>query len=688
MDVCHCLQLASFFELLKTVSDASLCCFRQIPVAAGLGCLTGVALMLAPVAPSLSATEARHDQLAVQTHYGHPGWEPLSNFDYIEDLGVGWIRDELFWSHAETEKGVYKIPDYTWEWIQAARERDLKIVLILNGSNKIYDDPYDHDGYVNFVRFVAQEMRGHVQAIELINEPFNRFRWDLDDLYGNTSHWNGWDAETDTMEPWAERFLKTTNDMADAIEEVAPGEYSIIGLSCSAPLNKRFVLKGVSPHVDGITLHPYAYRFVPELQPYGDTPAYLKRDGIVLGDKAGTFTSINQDLMEISATHGGPEELWITELGYTSFSPKKPGAPHAGFNEDAHAKYAQRYLMECLGTNVRLTSYYNFYDKGKKLHSQEDNFGLMTKEGRLKPAYYAIQRLATTMVDWKADSWGDVRVFFPFFRPDTLPFVWDGVLRETYGTPRAYTFTSTDGKRRAIALWSSERANSDLQPRGANISINSDRVIEEITALDMMTGEEYDVPFKQNRNHLRIDWLTVQDHPVLLILNGEEPVEEGSVLQNAKIFTKDTDWTIMGPGKSVAEWTVNEGVGSLEFDVDEDGLRYVLAKADLQVSQSVESISFKARSTAKVTILVRVYDFGGKTHQFKLQTVPSNQWECFEINLKDTGKQSWGGADGDDIRFPLTGIAFGLERLVQDSDSPAPQSVGAVEFTGLKLIQE
>ena len=50
-----------------------------------------------------------HDQLGVQTHYGHHGWEPLTTLSAIKELGVGWIRDDLLWNDVEVEKDKLQI---------------------------------------------------------------------------------------------------------------------------------------------------------------------------------------------------------------------------------------------------------------------------------------------------------------------------------------------------------------------------------------------------------------------------------------------------------------------------------------------------------------------------------------------------------------------------------------------------
>ncbi len=460
------------------------------------------------------SVNAGHDQLGMQTHYGHKGWEPLSTIKPIKEMGVGWIRDDIFWSAVEKEKGKYKIPDSAWEWIKEARKNDLKIILILNGGNKLYKDPYDHDGYVNFTKFVAKEMKGHVQALELINEPFGHFRKDAGKLQKGHNQWNGWDAKTKTVDFWVKKYLKTMNAMADAIHEVAPGEYKVIGLGCAPPLNKHMLKMGVSKHLDGIVLHPYSYTLPPERIPYGDTPNYNERDGIAVGDKDGNLIAINADLVK-TAGPDGPQEIWLTEQGYTTFQPFHSGSHYEGFTESAQAKYAQRRLMECLGTNVRLASWYNFYSKGDRKHDSEDNFGIMRRDGSLKPVYQAIKTVATTMIDWKPDNWGTVDVYLVPDRPKIYKTKYD----KKAATPaevRIYKFVNKKNSSHAVAIWSTERAGGDLQPRTADITIKPNFKFSKITLMDMMTGKVSEIKYTKEGEDIVLNKITIPDYPAFL----------------------------------------------------------------------------------------------------------------------------------------------------------------------------
>lgn len=475
-----------------------------------------------------------HDQLCVQVHFGHPKWnEPLSQFKAIKELGVGWIRDDLLWRDVEPKTGHLKIPDYVWRWLKEAKKHDIKVIAILNGSNKrSYEHPFDEKGYANFARFCARELKGYVHAFELINEPFGEYRSNISKIENHkVSNSLGWDRFKNQIQKWPMHYVSIMNKAADAIEDEAPNQYKIIGLGCVPPVNAHMIKMGISSNVDGQVMHPYSYRWIPELLDFANTPKYMWRDGIIIGDDIGRFYSIMKRMSEFAKEHNGPKEIWLTEQGYTTYKRvKAKPARQRPFTEHAQAVYGQRRFMECLGLNIRLASWYTMRDRvvlnrqKQSINddtSSEGHFGLMRQDGTLKPAYYAIQRVAIIMKDWKADPWTNVKRFHVNDRDYEYGYEWAWVRRPDPGVPesRAYTF-SKNGKR-AIAIWSAEQVNAILAPRTADTRFTSDRMLTQITAMDMMSGETWEVPFNQTGQEVVIAHLPIPDHPLFLKLLDE-----------------------------------------------------------------------------------------------------------------------------------------------------------------------
>src|SRR5512136_2535853 len=60
-----------------------------------------------------------------QTHFGQfrPGAADV--LDLIKGAGIAWIRDEVYWSEVEKEKGVFKFPPAYEHYLRAALGRGI-----------------------------------------------------------------------------------------------------------------------------------------------------------------------------------------------------------------------------------------------------------------------------------------------------------------------------------------------------------------------------------------------------------------------------------------------------------------------------------------------------------------------------------------------------------------------------------
>jgi hypothetical protein len=118
------------------------------------------AATMLPLAATPSDTPL-DDRIGIATHFGNTGhyienWDIQKLIPKVVELGAGWIRDDFYWGHYETKKGVYEIPARAREWIDTAHAAGLKIVLVFNGANKLYDDPYDPLAYAAAAAHLAR----------------------------------------------------------------------------------------------------------------------------------------------------------------------------------------------------------------------------------------------------------------------------------------------------------------------------------------------------------------------------------------------------------------------------------------------------------------------------------------------------------------------------------------------------
>ncbi len=482
-------------------------------------------LGLLALLPAAHADTVRNDRLGVATHFSHGG-HYVANYDIettmpiIAELGVGWIRDELSWGRYEQTKGVYALPERTRQWIDAANRAGLKILLIFNYGNKLYEDRYDPEAYSKAAAHLARELRGKIHAIEVLNEPNN---------FGFGKYYGGaWTGMPKNGEPaaYVVRYTQLLNRAAQAIKAANPA-IKVIGCGAPAPANYRMISLGISPAVDGIVDHPYSSRNRPELVPFRGTPSFMTRDGVLVADEKGTFASLVRMYREHSAKHKGPREIWLTEWGFPTFQAKEQKGSFGGVNEDAQAKYALRRFAESLGLGVEMSVYYDMKDDGSNAHDPEDNFGLVTfgANPRRKPAFAAVQRFARFTEPYRvASSPPAIKIIAAPSHPPVWPI--PKTPADQTADPdsvRAYAFEPRSGPAgdSMLLVWSTEPAGGDVNPRAASIEITWPRAtpIRSVRAHDLFTGETNEPRFELDGTKLRIPRITLPDRPVAIVLS-------------------------------------------------------------------------------------------------------------------------------------------------------------------------
>ncbi|MFA7343348.1 MAG: hypothetical protein WC003_03490 [Terrimicrobiaceae bacterium] len=465
----------------------------------------------ARAADAAAALPERNDRMGVATHFGYTDhYNTAKHVALAANLGVGWIRDGVNWRDVELSKGQYAVPKQTREWIDAAHSAGLKIVLIVGsyGEDKMYDNPYDPEAYAHMAAFLARELKGKVQALEILNEPHN---FGFRQYY--KGNWNGLEPDGSTS-GWVGKYVELLNRAAKAIKASNP-EMKVIGLGSVPPVNFRQLAMKVAPEVDGLVDHPYSCRTVPEIVPFAASSGILKRDGIATADERGTFASQMRMYRQTSAKNNGPKEIWLTEWGFPSYQEVKPGM-FAGYTREAQGKYILRRFMESLGLNIETSVVYDLKDDGTSIHDPEHGFGLLTWNDEPKPSYVAVQRLARYMIPYRALATPpEINVFTNNSRPDEWPITWDGSKLAAPGSVATYAFETAEHQP-MLAVWSSERAGSDLQPRTADIEILGDWPSASVRAHDLWTGETADVACKRSPGKLLLSSVTIPDHPVAI----------------------------------------------------------------------------------------------------------------------------------------------------------------------------
>jgi hypothetical protein len=463
----------------------------------------------------IASTKTLDYRVGVCTHFGLsgpylPNWNIETLIPKVADLGAGWIRDELYWNHYEREKGVYELPARTRAWIDAANAAGIKVLLIFNGSSKLYADSYDAKAYAAAAANLARELKGKVGCIEILNEPHN---FGFSKYHGG--EWNGVEKDG-SVSPWIGKYVAFLNTAAQAIKSANP-EMKVIGLGSVPPSNYRMLEMGIVPQVDGLVDHPYSMQLTAEILPWADTPGQLKRDGFVTADQRGTFASLIRLYRAASGRYSGPREIWLTEWGFTSYQQTKPDL-FAGFTEEAQAKYLQRRLVETLSLGVEYSFIYSLKNDGSLRNNAEHNFGLLNMDNSAKPGFAAVRRVLDFLrSSSRMDTAPEINVLLENARPDEWPVTWDGAKLAAPGSIETHAFIDAE-KRPVLVFWSSERAGGDLQPRVADIRIYADWAKSDtVRAQDLWTGETFDLPVKRQGGRVFLKGVTVPDHPIGIV---------------------------------------------------------------------------------------------------------------------------------------------------------------------------
>lgn len=290
-----------------------------------------------------------------QTHFGQfrPGVDDI--LDLIKVAGIGWVRDEVYWSEIEKEKGTFRFPHAYDYYLMAARARGIQVLLILDFSNCLYTGSEkrapatetERQAFARYCREVVTRCAPlGVRHYEIWNEPNASTFW--------------------RPQPNPEDYVRLLETAYRACKEADPGA-TVLGCSTAGvdlDFIGRVMRAGGAGFMDGVSFHPYCQPLPPERRLLTDISKVIK----LAPDKP----------------------LWITEFGY----PTHAGA--AGVDEETQANYLVRaFLLARTFPAVNRFSWYDFQNDGEDPDEGEFNFGLVRMNKTPKPAYGAYKTMAS-----------------------------------------------------------------------------------------------------------------------------------------------------------------------------------------------------------------------------------------------------------------------------------------------------
>ncbi len=426
-------------------------------------------------------------------------WNAEADLGLIGQAGLGWVRDTVSWRQIEPRPGVYQLPDDLKPRLALAHEKGLRVLLILHKQNDEYLDVFDPAAYAKAAAFLASSLDGCADGIEILNEPFlssyARF-------YGGT--WNGKGPS-----PWIRHYHTLLVQAADAIKRSNP-RMLVIGLGGNPePANLRIISLGLPATVDAVSLHPYGFRYPPEMVPY--FPRLLDRDGLVCADEEGSLESLVGIYRTALARFGAKQEIWFTEWGY----PNHLGGDESlymAYTPEASAQYTTRRMAESLRLGVDASFQYDFQDDFEgEPGNPEAHFGLVGFHLDPKPAYRAVSvflhaiarygRVALPGADFAARAEEPASG-----SPPSVPTCIDRIF--------AVALQGDDGGQ-ALLLWSGAQAAPDRPARRYAVTLPASFPRGAARVTDLVDGRESSVDISGSGLHLAIP-----PHPILIEPSG------------------------------------------------------------------------------------------------------------------------------------------------------------------------
>lgn len=400
------------------------------------------------------------------THFGHFKGSVPYGLDLIRLAGFSSIRDEIFWDRIEQKPGVFSFDPRYDRYVDAAVERDIRVLMILDYGNPLPGEktahgfPLDDSGRKRFARYAEEMVTRYKDKI---------FLWEL---WNEPSKALGIDPGTS--------YFELLKEVYPVIKAVQPqGEFICSGgapnLVDGAYVNPIFKRGGAS-FMDGFAMHTY-------VAPYGPEDGYETKGHPFLKNVSVPSLWPHYGKMAEQQSDGKNKQLdvWITEMGWHLADSLPTSKGESLFiDEYRQAAYITRlFLLARRYHTTKCVYLYDFQNDGVDLKEKEHNFGIIRKDFSPKAAYPAVAVLSHLLAEKK------------FTR----------ALQETTDTK---VFCYGEGKEEVIALWSVNRYWEPLESHSKTISLDIGRkkigLIDwqgQKTVMESVTGK-YTLPISEN----------------------------------------------------------------------------------------------------------------------------------------------------------------------------------------------
>jgi hypothetical protein len=363
----------------KTTTLLGFSCFSFTARALTIFLALALLLGLSPGLTGTAQSAGTRDVFGMATHVAYKdyasayGGDIERELDALQAAGARWVRLSMSWGWSESKKGQYD-QDYLNQVesvVQKAQARGMKVLFVTDGSpywanpNGVGYPPNDPRDYAVWLTYVVERYKQYSPAWEVWNEPnLGRF-------------WGG--------APNAAEYVALLKVSYAAIKAVDPDAIVVSaglgqGGGALEPTQylKDMYAAGAKGYFDKLGFHPYCAKYSPDTW-WSDYPY-------------GTFMVTERGIRPVMVANGdGDKQIWLTEMGYSTYLQADGSVGKYGVDEATQAAYLARAYEKVRDEwpFVDIMFWYNARNDGTDITSFGQNTGLMTFDYQAKPALVA-----------------------------------------------------------------------------------------------------------------------------------------------------------------------------------------------------------------------------------------------------------------------------------------------------------
>jgi len=294
------------------------------------------------------------------------------NFDSIrkavalmKEAGIKIVRLDINWSEVEIAPGNFNFEKHD-RIVNHLLENDIKVLALLQynpaWTGKAWNDPPDKELFTNYVRHTVRHFKDRIKYWEIWNEPDHRTYWTVQDR------------------------MTTYTELLKAVYVVLKEEDPTCQVLVGAPTNhlvvslKNVYRSGGKDYFDIINLHPF------------QNPT----DPNALDHLRGIYKGVKKTMEQFG---DGEKHIWFTEIGAPGVKdPQNAPGWWAGVTptEEEQAEWVRQIYTEPLEWEGVGKIFWAFFRDTRHFNNAVDSFGLVTRDFKKKPAFYAYQKVSQT----------------------------------------------------------------------------------------------------------------------------------------------------------------------------------------------------------------------------------------------------------------------------------------------------